>query len=79
VELSTRLDEPPTDPEDMVGAAGIEPATLGLEIRCSIRLSYAPALINTGEEAHCRKPYLLAAQSSRSWQSASLTRRDPFL
>src|SRR5512133_4335471 len=40
--------------DDMVGAAGIEPATLGLEIRCSIRLSYAPALINTGEEAHCR-------------------------
>ena len=38
----------------MVGAAGIEPATLGLEIRCSIRLSYAPALINTGEEVHCR-------------------------
>jgi hypothetical protein len=28
----------------MVGAAGIEPATLGLEIRCSIRLSYAPGL-----------------------------------
>jgi hypothetical protein len=27
----------------MVGAAGIEPATVGLEIRCSIRLSYAPA------------------------------------
>ena|SRR5581483_485754 len=27
----------------MVGAAGVEPATLGLEIRCSIRLSYAPA------------------------------------
>ena len=26
----------------MVGAAGIEPATVGLEIRCSIRLSYAP-------------------------------------
>ena len=26
----------------LVGAAGIEPATLGLEIRCSIRLSYAP-------------------------------------
>jgi hypothetical protein len=26
----------------MVGAAGFEPATLGLEIRCSIRLSYAP-------------------------------------
>ncbi len=29
----------------MVGAAGIEPATLGLEIRCSIRLSYAPPLL----------------------------------
>src|ERR1700733_14446836 len=27
----------------MVGAAGFEPATVGLEIRCSIRLSYAPA------------------------------------
>jgi hypothetical protein len=27
----------------LVGAAGIEPATLGLEIRCSIRLSYAPS------------------------------------
>ena len=27
---------------DVVGAAGIEPATVGLEIRCSIRLSYAP-------------------------------------
>jgi len=26
----------------LVGAAGLEPATLGLEIRCSIRLSYAP-------------------------------------
>jgi hypothetical protein len=29
---------------EVVGAAGIEPATLGLEIRCSILLSYAPAL-----------------------------------
>jgi len=28
----------------LVGAAGIEPATLGLEIRCSIRLSYAPGI-----------------------------------
>jgi hypothetical protein len=26
----------------LVGAAGLEPATVGLEIRCSIRLSYAP-------------------------------------
>ena len=29
----------------MVGAAGIEPATAGLEIRCSIRLSYAPSIM----------------------------------
>jgi hypothetical protein len=28
----------------LVGAAGVEPATLGLEIRCSIRLSYAPVV-----------------------------------
>ena len=27
----------------LVGPAGIEPATLGLEIRCSIRLSYGPS------------------------------------
>jgi hypothetical protein len=27
---------------DLVGAAGIEPATTGLENRCSIQLSYAP-------------------------------------
>jgi hypothetical protein len=32
--------------QDLVGAAGIEPATVGLEIRCSIRLSYAPVLTN---------------------------------
>jgi hypothetical protein len=29
--------------QELVGAAGIEPATTGLENRCSIRLSYAPA------------------------------------
>jgi hypothetical protein len=29
-------------PTDMVGAAGLEPATLCLEGRCSIHLSYAP-------------------------------------
>jgi hypothetical protein len=29
---------------DLVGAAGFEPATVGLEIRCSIRLSYAPSI-----------------------------------
>ena len=29
---------------EVVGAAGLEPATLGLEIQCSIHLSYAPSL-----------------------------------
>ena len=33
----------------MVGAAGLEPATLGLEIRCSIRLSYAPPIPNLAQ------------------------------
>jgi hypothetical protein len=31
------------DSTKMVGPAGVEPATLGLEIRCSIRLSYGPS------------------------------------
>jgi hypothetical protein len=29
----------------MVGAAGLEPATLCLEGRCSIQLSYAPVFV----------------------------------
>ena len=41
----------------MVGAAGLEPATLGLEIRCSIRLSYAPInpfyLAVEARQPHC--------------------------
>ena len=31
-----------TPADNLVGPAGIEPATAGLEIRCSIRLSYGP-------------------------------------
>ena len=47
--------------ERLVGAAGIEPATLGLEIRCSIRLSYAPTMtrdycINVVVGGHSRTP-----------------------
>jgi hypothetical protein len=47
----------------LVGAAGIEPATAGLEIRCSIRLSYAPITdsivlsrlrTTTALQIHCR-------------------------
>ena len=34
----------PEQQKKVVGAAGIEPATAGLEIRCSIRLSYAPSI-----------------------------------
>src|ERR1700686_5225738 len=33
-----------TPVDNLVGPAGIEPATAGLEIRCSIRLSYGPKL-----------------------------------
>ena len=31
--------------EKMAGVEGLEPPTLGLEIRCSIRLSYTPTCI----------------------------------
>ena len=30
--------------ENVVGVEGLEPTTLGLEIRCSIQLSYTPTL-----------------------------------
>jgi hypothetical protein len=30
--------------ESVAGVEGLEPPTLGLEIRCSIRLSYTPAI-----------------------------------
>ena len=32
---------------EVVGAAGLEPATTGLEGRCSIQMSYAPASVYT--------------------------------
>jgi|HubBroStandDraft_6_1064221.scaffolds.fasta_scaffold09613_1 hypothetical protein len=43
----------------LVGAAGFEPATAGLEIRCSIRLSYAPSLVFSSvyQLRPPRKPY----------------------
>ena len=63
---------------EMVGAAGIEPATAGLEIRCSIRLSYAPAVVNLfilqvnrGGLNHSREPenqpHTLASRDSRMY------------
>ena len=36
--------ERPRAPRTLAGVAGLEPAALGLEIRCSIQLSYTPAL-----------------------------------
>jgi hypothetical protein len=38
---------------NLVGAAGLEPATLGLEIRCSIHLSYAPSRTTTRAILSC--------------------------
>jgi hypothetical protein len=35
----------------VVGPAGIEPATLGLEIRCSILLSYGPTNDNSSRSS----------------------------
>jgi hypothetical protein len=34
---------------NLVGPAGVEPATLGLEIRCSIRLSYGPKVARNAD------------------------------
>lgn len=35
---------------EVVGPAGIEPATFGLGVRCSVRLSYGPMVGNVGFE-----------------------------
>lgn len=52
-------------PRKVAGAAGIEPATTGLEGRCSIQLSYAPGGVTTlpeasdsTKEAACSHPHL---------------------
>src|SRR5580700_6144851 len=49
----------------LVGAAGIEPATTGLEIRCSIQLSYAPA--DWRPSNPLRIQYSMDRQMPRSW------------
>ena len=46
---------------NLVGAAGIEPATLGLEIRCSIRLSYGPSRLRLSKNYHKNGPLLAPA------------------
>jgi hypothetical protein len=58
----------------MVGAAGIEPATLGLEIRCSIRLSYAPALCSVQfSKREAPKCCTSATHATSSWCIAATT------
>src|SRR5579871_2793113 len=47
----------------MVGAAGLEPATLCLEGRCSIHLSYAPASFN-GSTGISRRQRVVPAEST---------------
>lgn len=42
----------------MVGAAGLEPATLCLEGKCSIRLSYAP-IVAPGALVHAEAAVIL--------------------
>src|ERR1700683_4584747 len=64
----------------LVGAAGFEPATAGLEIRCSIRLSYAPSTtyalrlgqfaLNLHQTSEALPP---PSASSRSVTSSALT------
>ena len=41
---------------NMVGEAGIEPTTTGLEGRCSIQLSYSPTGLLQGLVAEVRRP-----------------------
>ncbi len=58
----------------MVGAAGLEPATVGLEIRCSIHLSYAPApAITYILNVKIAKPELLLVYDARMKKYAMLS------
>jgi hypothetical protein len=52
----------------MVGAIGVEPITYGLEVRCSIRLSYAPHFILV--ESWSERPDLNGRQSA--WKAEAL-------
>ena len=46
IEGKSQFVSPWSPPQELVGAAGLEPATLGLEGRCSIHLSYAPVRVH---------------------------------
>ena len=65
----------------MVGAAGLEPATLCLEGRCSIQLSYAPtsfelALSSILAEIEAFRAFLLRLQAQQA-SSCQLHRFGP--
>ena len=49
----------------MVGEAGIEPTTPGLEGRCSIRLSYSPAFLHCSFESSLMAGVSLHGRISR--------------
>ena len=49
----------------MVGEAGIEPTTPGLEGRCSIRLSYSPTMFIVAAKPPLRVPRRLGAYQFR--------------
>ena len=59
----------------LVGAAGIEPATTGLEIRCSIHLSYAPTttceipFATVPIECQCNRQAPSSFCHNRAWSS----------
>jgi hypothetical protein len=64
----------------MVGEAGIEPTTPGLEGRCSIQLSYSPhgELEVQNLELHCSEPLLPIAKLDDSvWPHACGQTPDP--
>ncbi len=57
---SFRVESQDTSESDVVGEAGIEPTTPGLEGRCSIQLSYSP-----GRDLLARLTIIVASNPSR--------------
>jgi hypothetical protein len=55
----------------MVGVEGFEPPAVGLEIRCSIQLSYTPALAQHDSHAPIGKSNAVFATFRRAGGSAN--------